>query len=72
MTPVLLQRPHTHAGRDYQPGDRIEVETITARWLIDQGVGVVEAPGGVTGRSTPRKPKFSLRLKPVSTKESNP
>lgn len=64
MTPVLLQRRHTHAGRDYQPGDRIEVEAITARWLIDQGVAVPARTVGTGPRSPLRKPKTLLLKDP--------
>ena len=38
MTRLLLMHPHTHAGRLYAPGERIEVDTRTAQWLLDQGV----------------------------------
>ncbi len=38
MTRLLLMHPHTHAGRLYAPGERIEVDARTAQWLLDQGV----------------------------------
>ena len=38
MTRLLLMLPHTHAGRLYAPGERIEVDAHTAQWLLDQGV----------------------------------
>lgn len=38
MTRLLLMHPHTHAGRLYAPGERIEVDDRTAQWLLDQGV----------------------------------
>lgn len=38
MTRILLNRPHTHAGRLYAPGDRLDVAADTADWLIAQGV----------------------------------
>jgi len=38
MPLVELLKPHTHAGRDYQPRDRIELDTALARWLVDAGV----------------------------------
>lgn len=38
MTRLLLMHPHTHAGRLYVPGERIEVDARTAQWLVDQGV----------------------------------
>jgi hypothetical protein len=38
MTEVELLKPHTHAGAIYAPGDVLELDEATARWLIDQGV----------------------------------
>jgi hypothetical protein len=38
MPVVELLKPHTHAGRDHQPRDRIELDTALARWLVDAGV----------------------------------
>lgn len=37
MTLELI-KPHTHAGRLYSPGERLDLDEATARWLIDQGV----------------------------------
>ncbi len=31
MTRLLLMHPHTHAGRLYAPGERIEVDARTAQ-----------------------------------------
>ncbi|MDP2432013.1 MAG: hypothetical protein Q8O33_08280 [Pseudomonadota bacterium] len=38
MPLVELLKHHTHAGREYQPRDRIELDTSLARWLVDSGV----------------------------------
>lgn len=38
MTRLLLMHPHTHAGRLYAPGERIELDPLTAQWLLDEGV----------------------------------
>jgi hypothetical protein len=35
---VKLIKPHTDAGRDYKPGDTLDVDEATARWLIAHGV----------------------------------
>lgn len=35
---VKLIQPHTDAGRDYQPGDMLDVDEAAARWLIEHGV----------------------------------
>ena len=36
MTLELI-KPHTHAGRLYAPGERIDLDEATAHWLIEQG-----------------------------------
>lgn len=38
MPVVELLKPHTHAGRQYQPRERIELDTALARWLVETGV----------------------------------
>jgi hypothetical protein len=38
MTPLILTRPHTHAGKPYAPGDRIEADANTADWLLAHDV----------------------------------
>jgi hypothetical protein len=43
MTRLVLKRPHTHAGKAFQAGDRIDVEATTADWLIAQGVAAPDA-----------------------------
>jgi len=35
---IELLKPHTHAGTLYRPGDKIEVDTDVAQWLLDNGV----------------------------------
>jgi hypothetical protein len=35
---VTLLKPHTDAGMDYRPGDMLDVDESTARWLIEHGV----------------------------------
>lgn len=35
---VELLKPHTHAGRLYTVGDRLDLGEATARWLIERGV----------------------------------
>lgn len=42
-TRVVLKRPHTHAGKALQTGDRIDVEPHTAKWLLSQDVAFTEA-----------------------------
>lgn len=38
MTSLILIRPHTHAGKSLQPGERLDVESGTADWLIANGI----------------------------------
>lgn len=38
---VMLKKPHTHAKKDYEPGETIEVNELDAEWLVLQGVGTV-------------------------------
>lgn len=44
MTRLVLKRPHTHAGKACDAGERIDVEVTTADWLIAHGVAVPDAP----------------------------
>jgi hypothetical protein len=39
---VTFIRPHTHAGRDYAPGEKVIVRPATRERLIQ--FGVIEAP----------------------------
>ena len=43
MTRLVLNRPHTHAGKTFQAGDRIDADATTADWLIAQGVAALDA-----------------------------
>ena len=38
MTSIVLNRPHTHAGKPLKPGNRITVDATTADWLIANGI----------------------------------
>jgi hypothetical protein len=40
---VVLNRPHTHAGKPCAPGDRLEVDAASAAWLLAQGVAEPDA-----------------------------
>jgi len=37
---VKLLKQHTHAGNDYEPGDKIKVRESQAKWLAS--IGVIE------------------------------
>ena len=36
MTQLVLTRPHTHAGKKYGVGDRIEIDAKSADWTCPQ------------------------------------
>lgn len=42
MTRLVLTRPHTHAGKSYGPGDRIEVDADAAEWLLANDIATRE------------------------------
>lgn len=42
MTRLVLTRPHTHAGKSYGIGDRIEVDADTAEWLLAHDIATRE------------------------------
>lgn len=51
---IELLKPHTHAGTSLAPGDVLDIDEATARWLID--AGVAKADDGLqesTGKSQP-------------------
>lgn len=59
MPALQLTAPHTHAGVRYPAGHVLDVDTSTARWLLDQGIAVpldspAEPPSAVPAR--PIKP----------------
>ena len=43
MTALVLLKPHTHAGKTFSSGERIDADEITAQWLITNGVAT-ESP----------------------------
>jgi len=45
---IELLKPHTHAGKRYAAGDRLDLNDASARWLIAQGVAKA-----VTASATP-------------------
>lgn len=59
MVKVKLIKLHTHKGVQYTVGDSIEVDNGTAKWLVEQGIGVV-----VESRaSSPRDSHIVLKIK---------
>lgn len=39
---VVLQKNHTHAGAKYGAGSLLTVDTVSADWLIQQGIAKPE------------------------------
>lgn len=42
MPRIQLIRPHTHAGKVYAVGDRLEVDATTAEWLLANDIATTE------------------------------
>ena len=59
MTRLVLTRPHTHAGKSYGPGDRIEVDADAAEWLLAHDIAMRE----------PRPARTEPDLSPIQRKE---
>lgn len=65
-TSLVLTRPHTHAGRPHQAGERIEVDSDLAQWLLSLGSARLEQP-------TTQSEIFSARAAlSIPRKESKP
>ena len=72
MTSIVLTQAHTHAGKPYKAGERLDVDSSSADWLIANGVARLDrhpepAPppeGG--GKPTESKPTTSHRKEPKS------
>ncbi|MBL0143854.1 MAG: hypothetical protein IPP91_17555 [Betaproteobacteria bacterium] len=62
MTRIVLNRPHTHAGKHYGVRDRLEVDAATADWLVSHGIAALD----------PALPKPDSELKPSNRKEPKP
>jgi hypothetical protein len=62
MTRIILNRPHTHAGRTLAPGDRVELPSDLADWLVAEGVARLddESAGSEPAKTEP-DPKPSHR-----------
>ncbi|SCK61192.1 hypothetical protein VAR608DRAFT_7001 [Variovorax sp. HW608] len=67
MTSIVLTRPHTHAGKPFKAGERLDVNSGTADWLIANGIARHDrqpqpalAPQS-EGDGTPVEPKTTQR-----------
>ena len=65
MTDVTLTQPHTHAGVAYLAGDRLEVDALSAAWLI--AVGVATAASTPSRGKTPRPSPSAIAAPTEST-----
>lgn len=73
-TRLVLKRPHTHAGKALQIGDRIDVDPHTAKWLLSQDVAFAEAKSSATDSALDAvldesRPAASKPLSKSSSKE---
>lgn len=59
MTQLVLTRPHTHAGKAYGVGERIEIDAASADWLTAHGIATPESADPVS----------ELEPKPLQRKE---
>ena len=64
MTSIVLTRPHTHAGKSFKAGERLDVDGGTADWLVANGIArhVTEPPADAA--------RIDSDPKPVQRKES--
>ena len=62
MTALVLLKPHTHALKTYSSGKRIEVDEITAHWLLANNIAM----------PAPKPIKTEPEPKPFQHKEPKP
>lgn len=53
---IRLLQPHTHAGKQCSPGERIEVDADLAEWLIHLGVAAAIQTDLVSSTESPSEP----------------
>lgn len=61
MPQIILNQAHTHAGVSYAAGKRLEVDTATAEWLVEQGVGRLKTTTAPTDTNTDTDTKTATR-----------
>ena len=64
MTHLVLTRPHTHAGKAYGVGDRVEIDAASADWLIAHGIATPEPTVPASEPITDPEPKTLQRKEP--------
>jgi hypothetical protein len=63
-TRLVLTRPHTHAGKHYQEGERIEIDSDLGQWLLSIGSAAPEPSLATTERQSTPEPKPFQRKEP--------
>ena len=58
MTQLVLLKPHTHAGKTYLSGERIDTDEVTAQWLLTQVIAA--------SASAPQKTQTEGKSAPVT------
>lgn len=59
MPRLVLKCPHTHAGKAFQAGERIDVDARTADWLIAHGVAAPDAAPDPAPDAAPPAPSHA-------------
>jgi hypothetical protein len=62
MPQLVLLKPHTHAGKTFQVGARLEVDAPTFEWLLAQGIA----------RPEPSNQKFVSSTETAAVNPSHP
>lgn len=70
MTSLVLIRPHTHAGKPLQPGERLDVDGSTADWLIANGIARHESQSAPVPQPEGDSAPIEAKPTPTQRKES--
>ena len=62
MPQLVLLKPHTHAGKTFQVGERLDVDVPTFEWLLAQGIA----------RPEPSNQKFVSSTETAAVNPSHP
>jgi hypothetical protein len=58
MTALVLLKPHTHAGKTFSSGERIDADDASAQWLLAQAIAAPD--------SAPQKTQTEGKPAPVT------
>lgn len=70
MTSLVLIRPHTHAGKPLQPGERLYVDGSTADWLIANGIALYDRQPAPVPQPEGDSAPIEAKPTPTQRKES--